>query len=110
MSNVGHRAESPATETSRVALPPSVRPPFQVYINGVPQEEGKDFRLGDGELLFERRLAREGKLGFWRWLSMWLGIAGSYRKHETVDIVYEIDGKPQVAAELRVVGDEPPGG
>ena len=39
------------------------------------------------------RSQQEGRLGFWRWASMWLGIAGTYRKHETVDVVYERDGR-----------------
>ena len=33
--------------------------------------------------------------------SMWLGIAGSYRKHENVDVVYEVAGRRQVATGLR---------
>jgi hypothetical protein len=32
---------------------------------------------------------------------MWLGIAGSYRKHENVDVVYEVNGRKQVATGLR---------
>jgi hypothetical protein len=29
---------------------------------------------------------------------MLLGIAGTYRKHETVDVVYEVDGRRTVAS------------
>jgi hypothetical protein len=69
-----------------------------VYVNGVLQEPGHDFdRLGD-ELVFQRELAQEGRLGPIRWLSMFLGIAGSYRKHETVDVVYEEGGRRAVAS------------
>ena len=58
-------------------------------MNGVRQEPGRDFdRIGD-ELVFRRALAQEGRLGPVRWLSMLLGVAGTYRKHETVDVVYE---------------------
>ena len=32
---------------------------------------------------------------------MFLGIAGTYRKHETVDVQYEVNGKPRVAANLK---------
>ena len=67
-------------------------------MNGVKQEPGRDFdRLG-GELVFRRELAQEGRLGPIRWLSMLLGIAGSYRKHETVDVVYEEGGRRTVAS------------
>ncbi len=31
---------------------------------------------------------------------MWLGIAGTYRKHENVDVVYESGGRRQVETGL----------
>jgi hypothetical protein len=31
---------------------------------------------------------------------MWLGIAGSYRKHETVDVVYDVGGRRRVETGL----------
>jgi hypothetical protein len=79
-------------ERTRVELPPDVGDDYEVYVNGVRQELGRDFdRIGD-ELVFRRRLAREGRLGPIRWTSMLLGIAGTYRKHETVDVVYDAGG------------------
>jgi hypothetical protein len=82
---------------SRVQLPPGVGDRYQVYVNGVPQEPGRDFdRIAD-ELIFRRRLAQEGRLGPIRWLSMLLGVAGTYRKHENVDVAYEVDGRRTVA-------------
>jgi hypothetical protein len=90
----------------RVPLPPAVRPPFEVFVNGVPQREGEDFELaptGDA-LLFRRELAQEGKLGFWRWfLGAW-GI-GTYRRNDVVDVRYQLDGRTLVAHALTV---EPP--
>jgi hypothetical protein len=35
-----------------------------------------------------------------RWLSMFLGIAGTYRTHETVDVIYEQDGQRLVESGL----------
>jgi len=67
----------------------------------VEQREGTDYTVQRDALVFDRPLAQEGKLGFWRWLSMFLGIAGTYRKHETVDVQYEVNGKPRVAANLK---------
>jgi hypothetical protein len=85
-------------ERSRVELPPGVGDAYEVYVNGVRQELGRDFdRIGD-ELVFRRTLAREGRLGAIRWLSMLLGIAGTYREHETVDVVYDIGGRRTVAS------------
>ena len=74
--------------------------PFRVFVNGVQQEEGTDFRVEGRTLLFDRVLRSEGKLGFWRWLSMWVGIAGTYRQNDSVDVAYQRDGKPVVAAKL----------
>jgi hypothetical protein len=89
-------------ERSAVRLPPGVRPPFAVYVNGVPQREGVDYRVRDDRLLFDRELAQEGKLGAWRWfLGAW-GI-GTYRSHHSVDISYTLaDGRPMVAENLPV--------
>ena len=87
-------------ERTRIELPGWVPPEFEVFVNGVRQQPGVDFRLEGRSLVFPRALAQEGRLGFWRWTSMWLGIAGSYRKHETVDVVYEADGRRQVETGL----------
>ena len=54
--------------------------PFDVYVNGIAQSEGERLRVGGRTLVFERELKTEGKLGFWRWLSLWVGIAGTYRQ------------------------------
>jgi hypothetical protein len=82
---------------SRVELPQGVGADYEVYVNGIRQEAGRDFdRLGD-DLVFRRTLAREGRLGPIRWLSMLLGVAGTYRNHETVDVVYEAGGRRTVA-------------
>lgn len=70
-------------------------------MNGVLQREGADYRV-DGELLlFDRPLAQEGRLGFWRWFWGAWGI-GTYRSHHTVDVRYEHKGRQLVAHALRV--------
>ena len=87
-------------ERTRVELPPGVAGELEVYVNGVRQREGSDFRREPGALVFERELAEEGRLGPIRWLSMFLGVAGTYRRHETVDVVYESGGRRTVASGL----------
>jgi hypothetical protein len=82
---------------SQVDIPPGVVPPFEVYVNGVLQEPGADYEQVGPTLLFTRPLAREGKLGTMRWLSMLLGVAGTYRKNDQVDFVYTRDGRRLVA-------------
>ncbi len=87
-------------ESSRVALPDAVSSPFEVFINGIQQEDGRDYRLVGRELVFTRPLEQEGRLGFIRWLSIFLGFAGTYRRHDTVDVVYEAGGRRLVASGL----------
>ena len=77
----------------RVKLPPGVRSPFEVYVNGVRQELGTDYRVEAGELLFERELVRQ-KLGLRAWLLGFWGI-GTYKRNDEVDIRYEVDGQPR---------------
>ena len=77
--------------------------PFEVYVNGVGQRLGTDYRVEGDTLVFSRPLAHEGRLGFWRWLSIFLGFAGSYRKHDNVDVVYERGGRRAVASGLPLV-------
>jgi hypothetical protein len=92
-------------ERARVDLPPYVPTEFEVFVNGVRQTRGVDYEVVGRSLLFPRPIAQEGRLGFWRWLSMWLGIAGSYRRHETVDVVYESDGRRGVVTGLEPRGE-----
>jgi hypothetical protein len=90
-------------ERARVDLPPHVPDEFEVYVAGVLQRRGVDYEVLGRSLVFPRTIEQEGSLGFWRWLSMWLGIAGTYRKHENVDVVYEADGRRQVETGLTPV-------
>jgi hypothetical protein len=96
------------SRVSRVELPPRVAPPFEVFVNGVAQREGKDYRVEGGTLLFDRSLAREGRLGFWRWLSIFLGIAGTYRQNDTVDVVHDLGGRRTVASGLSISAEPEP--
>src|SRR5678815_4588774 len=92
-------------EHSRVTLPPEVAEQYEVFLNGVLQHPGRDFRVEGRTLLFDRPLAKEGKLGFWRWLSLFLGIAGTYRQNDSVDLVYRAGGRREVVTGLAI---EPP--
>jgi hypothetical protein len=96
-----------ASRRTRVRLPPAVTRPFEVYLNGVAQQEGIDFDVEGRTLVFDRELRSEGQLGFWRWLSMWVGVAGTYRQNDSVDVVYEAGGRREVATKLPL---EPVGG
>jgi hypothetical protein len=69
-------------------------------VNGVAQQEGQDYEVEGRTLVFDRELRTEGKLGFWRWTSIFVGVAGTYRQNDSVDVAYRRDGKPVVASKL----------
>lgn len=90
---------------SIVALPPSVREPFEVYVNGVRQERGEDYVVDGDRLVFEVELKKEGKLGAWRWfLGAW-GV-GTYRQNDSVDVSWDRNGHPMLVQGLDIVPPE----
>ena len=93
--------------TSRVKLPDGAQPPVRVFVNGVAQTEGEDYRIVGRELHFDRDLRKEGRLGFWRWTSIFLGLVGTYRQNDSVDVHYDVDGKERVAVYLDIEQDQP---
>ena len=94
------------SEVWRVPLPAAAKPPLRVFVNAVPQHEGRDYTLGDGELLFSRSLVKE-KVGFLRWTAMFLALFGSYGRNDSVDVEYTAGGRKVVATNLGFV--PPPG-
>jgi hypothetical protein len=90
-------------EAWTVLLPPEAHEPFEVYVNGVPQRRGADYEVEGSTLSFTRSLASEGRLGFLRWASMFLGVAGTYRKNDSVDVVFETGGRRRVASRLPIL-------
>jgi hypothetical protein len=94
--------EAQRVTRSAVELPRGAEPPFDVFVNGVQQTPGADYVLEGQRLIFSKHLEKEGKLGFWRWLSMALSIAGSYGKNDSVDVHYTLNGRRQVAVRLDI--------
>jgi hypothetical protein len=88
----------------RVPLPRGAEPPFEVFVNGVPQEEGRDFAVRGGALLFDRPLEKE-RLGAGRWAAIFFGLFGSYGKNDLIDVRYKLGGRDAFAAGLDI---EPP--
>lgn len=88
-------------ESSRVVLPAAVRPPYTVFLNGVPQQKGIDYDVSGGVLVFSVALQKEEKLSLWKWfLGAW-GI-GSYGKNDQVDVAWHVDGQPRIAHALDI--------
>lgn len=92
----------------RVRLPRGAEPPFTVFINGIEQSQGGDYSVEGGEIVFGRPIVKE-KVGAGRWLAMYLGLWGTYRKNETIDLQFSRDGKVELLSDLPVVPyDEAP--
>jgi hypothetical protein len=91
---------------SRVRLPRGAEPPFRVFVNGVPQQEGMDYEVVGDELRFAARLEKE-KLGLGRWTAIFFGLFGSYGKNDQVDVQYRLGGRDVSATGLEII---PPDG
>jgi len=93
------------SELWRVPLPAGAKPPLRVFVNAVPQQEGRDYEVGDGELLFSRPLMKE-RVGFWRWTAMFLALFGTYGRNDSVDVEYTVEGRKVVATALEIVAPD----
>lgn len=89
----------------RVRLPRGAQRPFRVFVNGVPQEEGRDFVVEDRELVFSRPLEKE-RLGFWRWTAIFFALFGTYGKNDSVDVQYTVGERTTVATGLEITGPQ----
>jgi hypothetical protein len=91
----------------RVPLPRGAEPPYRVFVNGVPQTEGKDYEVRGGELLFAKPLEKE-RIGVGRWTAIFLGLWGSYGKDDSVDVQYRIGDREAVATGLEIISPDQP--
>jgi hypothetical protein len=89
----------------RARLPRGAEAPIRVYVNGVEQRRGEDYELRGGEVVFARPIVKEGKVSGARWLAMLLGLFGTYRKHETVDVEYRLRGQTKLASDVAILPD-----
>jgi hypothetical protein len=88
----------------RVRLPAGAERPYAVFVNGIEQREGADYEVGEGEILFNRQIVKE-QVGKGRWLAMYLGLFGTYRKNETIDIQFKRDGRLELISDVAVEPD-----
>jgi hypothetical protein len=91
----------------RVPLPAGAEPPIRVFVNGVPQEEGRDYTVVGDELHFDRPLEKE-RLSKGRWTAMFFGLWGSYGKNDSVDVQYRRGGQQLVATGLEILPPDKP--
>jgi hypothetical protein len=88
----------------RVRLPSGAGRPIQVFINGLEQKEGSDYKLHGREIVFSRPLVKE-RVSSGRWLAMTLGLFGSYGKNETVDVHFRRGAKTEVLSDAEILPD-----
>jgi hypothetical protein len=88
----------------RAKLPDGAEAPYAVFINGVEQREGADYDVRAGEIVFTRQIVKE-KVGTGRWLAMYLGLFGTYRKDETIDLQFQRSGNTELLSDLPVQSD-----
>jgi hypothetical protein len=104
---VSEEAEVPKGSVAvgrRVRLPRGAEAPIVVYVNGMQQAEGADYELRRDEIVFRRPIVKE-QVGGARWLAMLLGLFGTYRKHETVDVEYRLGGQAKLASDVPILPD-----
>jgi hypothetical protein len=93
--------KQPGASDSFIDLPEASEGRFDVYINGILQQPGTDYGIEGRTLVFQRRLEPEVKMTKLQLLRALLGIAGTYRKHDTVDVTYQHAGRNLVATGLQ---------
>lgn len=83
---------------TRLELPAGVERPFELFVSGVPQVEGRDYELVGRTLVFAHPLRPERRMPPWRWFLLLLGVWSSYRVSDTVDLVHDSDGRRVVTS------------
>lgn len=88
-------------------LPRGAARPIAVYINGHVQEEGLDYTLDEGYVVFREPIYKEDltELPLIRKVVLGLGLVGSYQRNETVDVDYTLNGRKEFASDLAVEPD-----
>jgi hypothetical protein len=81
-----------------------VRSPFEVYVNGVPQELGVDYQVISGEIVFTRELVQQ-RLGKRAWALGFWGV-GTYKRNDEIDVRYEVHGETRLAHALPIISSD----
>lgn len=90
----------------RVGIPAGAEPPITVFISGVQQTEGRDYDIVGREIVFRRQIVKEHNIGVSRWLAMYLGLWGTYRKNEVVDLQFRRSGKIELVDDMPIIPDK----
>jgi len=84
-----------------VTLPPDIQRPFQVFVNGLEQQEGHDFEVQGDTLVFDRELIapRQDTVKTYARLMFW----GRYKTEHSVDLVFHRGGDRAIANGLAIL-------
>jgi hypothetical protein len=85
-----------------VDLPPQVSGPFEVFVNGVPQEQGRDYTVVGRSLLFSHDLVaprRDTPKSLFRTL-----FYGRYKPEHVVDVAFQAGGESRLISGLPIAG------
>lgn len=99
--------------TWNVALPEGAVPPFQVWVNGEPRDEGTHYDVGGRWLRFRTPLTpkvRVKSVGRRMMLLAGIGVYGD-QKADVVDLRYHVNGRVRHATALPILppdAAEPP--
>jgi hypothetical protein len=86
---------------SRVPLPANAERPFQVFVNGVPKQEGVDYEVRGADLVFAGELIppRPMTAKTYARLMFW----GRYKPEHSVDLVFHRGGTRAIANGLAIL-------
>lgn len=87
---------------SSVDLPEDSQGPYEVFLNSVPQKEGEHYERDGDTLYFFRPIRQEEKLSRFRWLVLFIGIAGSYKQNDSVDVTFVRNGQRLIETHMPI--------
>ena len=94
--------------TWSVPLPQGAEPPYDVYVNAQPKQEGSDYVVEGRWVRFTAPLRPQPELGLGRriMLALGIGVYGDLRG-DIVDIGYRAGGTKQLATGLPIIPPTP---
>lgn len=89
----------------RVALPRAAQEPITVFINGVEQVRGEDYKITEGTIVFREPIYKEqlGDLNWFRKIGLGLGVFGWYERNEAVDIQFNTPTGPKLRSDVPIL-------
>lgn len=87
-----------------VRLPKGAREPISVYINGVEQRRGEDYKIVGLRIIFNEPIYKEQlrDLNWFRKLGLGLGVFGWYERNEAVDVQFYTSNGVKLLADVPV--------